>query len=63
MTELQQHYNWIMGIIDSCRHDFHFEGVDRLIELFNARHQHDALHTSLLQLRAARWNSIHSILK
>ena len=63
MTEVQEHYNWIMGIIDSCNNDFHFEGVDKLIELFYQRHKNNDLHTCLLQLRAEHWNSIHSILK
>jgi hypothetical protein len=37
MENKQNLYDWIVKIIDSCTDDFHFEGVDRIIELFNDR--------------------------
>jgi hypothetical protein len=63
MTPAQEHYNWIMNIIDSCTHDFHFDAVDILIDLYRQRHQDDELFVSLKQMRETHWNSIHSILK
>lgn len=31
-------FNWIIGIIKSCNTPFHFEGVDKLIELFKQKY-------------------------
>lgn len=62
MTIDQQHYNWIQNIIDSCNNDFHFDGVDKLIELYEQRHNNASLTMCLLHQRTQRWNSIHSIL-
>lgn len=63
MTEDQEHYNWIMNIIDSCQHDFHFTCVDKLIELFKQKHKaHEEKAVMLETQRAVRWNNIHHIL-
>lgn len=63
MTTQQEHYNWISNIIDSCLHTFHFDCVDKLIELFTQQHpQEDSLTTCLKMQRTARWNNVHNIL-
>ena len=62
MTNKQHAYNWIQNIIDSAAHDFHFEGVDRLIELFEAKYNDAALTICLLEQRQIHWNNIHSII-
>lgn len=62
MTPQQQAYNWIQNIIDSATHDFHFEGVDKLITLFEAKYLDDPLTTCLQGQRNQHWNTIHSIL-
>lgn len=63
MTEAQTIYNWLTGIIDSSTNDFHFEGVDNLIELFKLKFPNDQkLYDLLKQLRQGKWNSIHVIL-
>lgn len=54
--------NWIIQIIDSCNNDFHFEAVDRLIELFYEREKNDDLKTELILLKQRKWNEIHNIL-
>lgn len=62
MTEAQEHYNWIMNIIDSCIHKFHFECVDNLIELFKQRHPFaDEMAIMLEKQRAIHYNNVHQI--
>lgn len=63
MTTQQEHYNWIMSIIDSCLHTFHFDCVDKMIELFTQHHpEEDNLHTLLKLQRTTRFNNVHNIL-
>lgn len=54
--------NWIIQIIDSCNNDFHFDAVDRLIELFYEREKNEALKVELMLLKQKKWNEIHNIL-
>lgn len=63
MSTEQETYNWILNIIDSCNNDFHFEAIDKLIELFKLRVNDDVLYTCLQHIREIRWNNIHSIIK
>lgn len=62
MNPSLQDANWIMSIISSCNNDFHFEAVDTLIELFEARHKNEPLTTALQLWRMQHWNHIHTIL-
>ena len=62
MENKQNLYDWIVKIIDSCRDDFHFEGVDRVIELFNDKFKDDNLHFELKMKRTDKWNEIHTII-
>jgi len=55
-------HDWITKIIESCRDDFHFEGVDRIIELFNDRHKDEELYVDLKLKRSEKWNEIHVII-
>lgn len=54
--------NWIIQIIDSCNNDFHFDAVDRLIELFYEREKNEDLKIELMLLKQKKWNEIHNIL-
>lgn len=54
--------NWIIQIIDSCNNDFHFDAVDRLIELFYEREKNEELKIELMLLKQKKWNDIHNIL-
>ena len=54
--------NWIIQIIDSCNNDFHFDAVDRLIELFYEREKNEDLKVELMLLKQKKWNEIHNIL-
>lgn len=54
--------NWIIQIIDSCNNDFHFDAVDRLIELFYEKEKNEELKVELMLLKQNKWNEIHNIL-
>ena len=53
---------WISRIIETSNNDFHFEGVDNLIELFFEKTKDDDKRTELRLLRQRKWNDIHNIL-
>jgi hypothetical protein len=55
-------YTWILKIIDTCSNDFHFEAVDKLIELFKEKEKDESLTDDLKLARIQKWNEIHTIL-
>jgi len=55
-------YDWIVRIIDTCNSDFHFEAVDRLIDLFYEKYQDEKIKIKLEHLRVIKWKEIHTIL-
>ena len=55
-------YEWIANIIDSCNNDFHFEAVDKLISLYEARTGDADMVLKLQELKQAKWFSIANIL-
>ena len=55
-------YNWLLKIIETCNNDFHFEAVDKLIELFYEKEKDESLTDSLKLARLDKWNEIHHIL-
>lgn len=59
---MEQIYDWISRIIETCNNDFHFEAVDRLIDLFYEKFQDEKRKTELEHLRIIKWNEIHSVL-
>lgn len=59
-TEL---FDWIIKIIESCTDDFHFEGADRVIELFNDKFKDEEMYFELKMSRTEKWNQIHAIVK
>lgn len=56
-------YDWIVRVIDTCYHDFHFEAIDNLIKLYHEREKDEAKKTELELIREKKWNEIHMILK
>lgn len=56
-------YEWIVKVIDTCYHDFHFEALDNLINLYYDRVKDEVKKNELEMLRAQKWNEIHMILK
>ena len=59
---MEQIYEWITRIIETCNNDFHFEAIDRLIELFYEKYQDEKRKLELEHLRTIKWNEIHGIL-
>jgi hypothetical protein len=55
-------YEWIVKIIQTCNNNFHFEAVDKLIELFYEKENDEQLKVELQILRQQKWNEIHNIL-
>jgi hypothetical protein len=55
-------YDWVAKIINTCQDDFHFDCVDKLIELFFARYGDVDKRDELIIIRNDKWNSIHAIL-
>ena len=55
-------FEWIVKIIDNCNNDFHFEGVDNLINLYYEKEKNEDLKIELQLLRNKKWNEIHDIL-
>lgn len=61
-TEKDSIFDWISKIIESSNNTFHFEAVDRLIDLFYEKFQDDKAKTELYVYRQTKWESIHDIL-
>lgn len=58
---MNENYLWISKIIKSCSDDFHFEGVDKLIELFYIKEKNEELTNKLREEREEKWIQIHAI--
>jgi hypothetical protein len=56
-------HTWIQTIIESCTDDFHFEAVDRLIDLYREQIKDEDSAVELEMSRANKWNKIHGIVK
>jgi len=59
---MYESYEWLIGVINSCCHDFHLECVDRLIELFYEKFKDEEHRDKLAQKRNEKWNQIHAII-
>jgi hypothetical protein len=55
-------YDWIGKIIQTCTHDFHFEAVDNLIDLYFEFCKDENKTLELKIQRQQKWNDIHDIL-
>lgn len=53
---------WISSIIDSCNNQFHFDAVDKLIELYFEREKNEDMKLELQIKKQQKWNDIHNIL-
>lgn len=58
---MEDTYNWLYNVIESCHNRFHFECADVLISLFSDRYSDDEKISGLRLLRQRKWNSIHDI--
>jgi hypothetical protein len=55
-------YDWIVKIINTCTDDFHFDCVDKLIDLFYVRFGDADKRDDLIMIRSKKWNETHAIL-
>ena len=55
-------FQWISKIIETCNQDFHFEGVDNLIKLYDEKVKDKDKTLQLQILRTRKWNEIHFLL-
>ena len=55
-------FDWIIRIIETSNNDFHFQAVDKLIELFYEIEKDEELTHELRVIRNNKWNKIHHIL-
>ena len=55
-------YDWIVKIISTCSDDFHFDCVDKLIELFYVRFGDADKRDDLIMISSQKWNQTHAIL-
>ena len=59
--EIKKTFEWIKNIIDSCTDDFHFDSVDRLIDLFSEKLEkkdsNDVMISELRAYRTWKWNN------
>lgn len=55
-------FDWICRIIETCVNQFHFDGVDRLIELFMDNFKDEQRTMILKDLRHQKFNEVHNIL-
>jgi len=62
MHIMSEVYNWIVKIISTCTDEFHFDCIDKLIELFYIRFGDADKRDELIMIRRQRWNIIHGVL-
>ena len=60
---MEEIYNWILKIIGTCNSNFHFEAVDKLIDLFHEKYKDEKLTDELKLNRIRTWNEIHNTLQ
>jgi hypothetical protein len=56
-------FDWICKTIDTCFHDFHFDAIDRLIDLYYEQIKDEQKRAELILKKQQKWNEIHFILK
>lgn len=62
MEKATEIFEWISRIISTSNNDFHFDAIDKLIELHYVNFQNEELKIQLLELKTQKWNDIHTIL-
>jgi hypothetical protein len=62
MDRCNESYDWIARIIETSNNDFHFEAIDRLIELHYQNFKSDEMKIGLEALKNLKWNEIHYVL-
>jgi hypothetical protein len=62
MEKIDSIYDWVARIIATSNNSFHFDAVDKLIDLYFERERDEAKYTELKLLKKIRWEEIHNIL-
>lgn len=57
-----QKFDWIAKIIESCTDSFHFQGVEKLIDLFSEQEKDEELTSHLKLLTQEKFLDVHNIL-
>lgn len=61
-TKVDIAYEWICRIIETCNNQFHFDGIDRLIELFGENFKDENKVVLLKNIRNQKFAEVHNIL-
>lgn len=59
---MEDTYQWVHNIIESCNNDFHFGCADKLILLFVNKYKEENKVSELKLMREDKWKAIHTIL-
>lgn len=59
---MENDFNWILKIIQSCTNDFHFGCVDALIDLFNEKYKDENKYLGLIEAKVEKYNILHAII-
>lgn len=62
MQQQNSIYDWVARIIATSNNSFHFDAVDKLIDLYYERERDEAKHIELKILKKIRWDEVHNIL-
>jgi hypothetical protein len=63
MEKVEKAYDWITRITATCNNQFHFDGLDKLIELFATNFPEELEKIDELKMkRFEKWNEVHNIL-
>lgn len=57
-----QDKEWIVTIIKSCHNTFHFDAVDKLINLYHDKYKKGSVTMELLEARKIQYEHVHTIL-
>jgi hypothetical protein len=62
MEKIDSIYDWVARIIATSNNSFHFDAVDKLIDLYFERERDEAKYIELKLLKKHRWDEIHNII-
>jgi len=61
-NDINEVFDWIVRIIETCKFDFHFDCADKLIELFFINFNNESKKDELIMIRNERMNRINVII-
>ena len=60
-NDIDEVFDWIVRIVETCQNDFHFDCADKLIELFYIRFNNESRRDDILQVRNMRYYFLNNI--